>query len=559
MKNNLILCFIFFSTIANSQININQSEKYKQAGLVWGLLKYHHPEISKGKYNWDLEFIKLCGTIENIATQEQLNDVLLSFVTRFKGNISKNNKTKSNPNLFLKNVDYSWIDTDVFGEGLTTELSAIKDNTTIGDYYAASDKFSKIVSFKNEKGFNTFNSSEKSHRLLVLYSFWNVIQYWNVNKYLTDEKWINVLNVLSDDFIKSKTALEFEIAKSKLITKINDSHAFYCSQIVNDSLLRYKPAFSVKRVNDSLVVDGLINKQLCVKDNIELGDVVTKINNKTVLDLQQEKLGPLLSVSNINFFKKWGRWLLFSKNDTIEIEVLKKDGTALKKYVHLYDKYQSSEPSFLNKKQTDKWNFIKPNIAYINLSEITSKELSVVFKEISSTKGLILDLRNYPKFITEKDIPEFIYPQKKEFVKVLFPLQNSPSLGEYNGSAPLKIISDPFKAGKENPDYYKGKVVLLVNHFTQSKAEYIGMAIQQAPNCITIGEQTAGSVMNIVSFMMPDTTEVNFTALGAFYPNGKEVQRNGLHIDHLIQESAKKYDYELYIKQAVRIIENNNN
>jgi len=97
---------------------------------------------------------------------------------------------------------------------------------------------------------------------------------------------------------------------------------------------------------------------------------------------------------------------------------------------------------------------------------------------------------------------------------------------------------------------------LLVDSKTQSKAEYIGMAIQSAPNCITIGEQTAGSVMNVVEFTMSDFTKIYFTGFGAFYPDGTEVQRKGLKIDFQVRLNAKNIDFDLYIKKATNLIEN---
>ena len=84
------------------------------------------------------------------------------------------------------------------------------------------------------------------------------------------------------------------------------------------------------------------------------------------------------------------------------------------------------------------------------------------------------------------------------------------------------------------------------------------MTIQQAPTCITIGEQTAGSVMNVVKFIMTDMTSINFTGLGAFYPDGQNVQRDGLKIDYYIKGSAIKYDTKLYIDEAIKLIEKNN-
>ena len=125
--------------------------------------------------------------------------------------------------------------------------------------------------------------------------------------------------------------------------------------------------------------------------------------------------------------------------------------------------------------------------------------------------------------------------------------------------APLNFIKDPFMSGSRNSDYYKGEIILLVNHTTQSKAEYIGMAIQASPNCTTIGESTAGSVMNIATFTMPDQTNVNFTSLGAFYPDGTGAQRNGLKIDYQVHESTSDFIKDQYIVKGIELIESEKN
>ena len=87
-----------------------------------------------------------------------------------------------------------------------------------------------------------------------------------------------------------------------------------------------------------------------------------------------------------------------------------------------------------------------------------------------------------------------------------------------------------------------------------SMAEYFGMAIQQSPNCTTIGEQTAGAVMNITSAILPDNQEFYFTSMGAFYPNGEEAQRKGLYIDYHIKESATNYNPNLYIEKLLKLL-----
>ena len=82
MKNITLFLIIFCSIYSNSysQVLINASEKYKQAGLIWGLLKYHHPDISAGKYDWDTAFVKLFDKLELVQNQVELNNLLFSFV-----------------------------------------------------------------------------------------------------------------------------------------------------------------------------------------------------------------------------------------------------------------------------------------------------------------------------------------------------------------------------------------------------------------------------------------------------------------------------------------------
>src|SRR5690606_21548723 len=103
------------------------------------------------------------------------------------------------------------------------------------------------------------------------------------------------------------------------------------------------------------------------------------------------------------------------------------------------------------------------------------------------------------------------------------------------------VFVNAFAIGKKsNKKYVQGKIILIVSRSTVSKGEYFGMAIQQASNCITIGQQTAGSPMNITTFELPDGTEFRFTSMTGFYPNSDlEVYKNGLKIDHYVPLSTR--------------------
>lgn len=555
-----ILFILFLANINTfSQSKLSEVEKFKQTGLIWGLLKYHHPKISYGLYDWNLEFIKLTEEIEGDISQTTLNDKLLKFIIKF--NSGADYKTKKInidfDKVFKKNINYSWIKDSLFGVELTYELNKIKENGNLGDYYASLDK-SKMMDFSNEKGMPDFNSSLQNYRLLEFYSFWNIIQYWNVNKYLTDKDWLEVLEELTEEFINATTTYNYEIAKLKMFAKLNDSHSYKISDFFKSTLFNKHPVFSGEILNDTVIVTKIYNKKLAQNDSIALKDIIVGIEGLSIKNYIDKTFDPIISSSNRTYLN--GRlensYLFSSNKNSLEIEVINKFGKIETKSIKLYEKYTSDNFETLYNNKKDHWKKIKPTITYINLDNITSKELSIAFTKAHNDKGIILDLRNYPKNITNSDLAKYLYPERKLFIDVLFPVKNNPSLGELNGNTPLKIILDPFKAGSKNSNYYKGKVVLLVNSKTGSKAEYLGMLIQQSPNCITIGEQTAGAVMNISSSILPDNQQFYFTGLGAFYPDGTGLQRQGLKIDYEIKGSVSNFDTELYINEAVKIIEN---
>ncbi|MEL1252259.1 S41 family peptidase [Flavobacterium sp. DGU38] len=547
----LCLCFII-QTFSQEKKEITVIEKYKQFGLVWGLIKYHHSEVSKGKYDWDSIFIENIDKLDIVTSQSELNDFLLNFILSIQ--TSKIKIDIDNEDLFKKNLDYDWIEQYSANDKLYNYLKQLKENTIIGDYYVVKQINRKLTAQKDSGEFKSFDYKIKSHRLLELFSYWNVIQYHYVNKYLIDTNWVSQLDYFVDGFINSNSNLEYEVQKNKLIASIKDCHAYHLSKLVSDSLIfKYKPPFRVKLVNDTLVVTGIFNNKLGEKDDLKLGDLIIEVQDQNIKSVLNKKVGSMLSFSNDSYLKRVAGWVFYNNEDSIKVKIKRKD-SIIDKYIHLYKDFEVKDPSWLKSFYVEKkWQLIDNKIGYINLKEITKNELKEAFEEFSNTDGIVIDLRNAPKYISEADIPKYTYPEKRKFIKVLFPLPDRPSLAKFDTPL-ISYILDPFESGSKNLKYYDKRIVLLVNGSTQSRMEFIGMAIQASPNCLTIGESTAGSVMNIATFTMADGTQTNFTSLGAFYPDGTEVQKKGLKIDYFVNETTSNFTQDQYIKEAIKQI-----
>jgi C-terminal processing protease CtpA/Prc len=108
----------------------------------------------------------------------------------------------------------------------------------------------------------------------------------------------------------------------------------------------------------------------------------------------------------------------------------------------------------------------------------------------------------------------------------------------------------------ENPDYYKGRVVVLVNEQTQSQAEYTTMAFQAAPDCIVVGSQTAGADGNVVLLPLPHGVKTYFSGLGVYYPDGTNTQRAGVKIDYVVEPTIEgvKAGRDEVLEKALELI-----
>lgn len=73
------------------------------------------------------------------------------------------------------------------------------------------------------------------------------------------------------------------------------------------------------------------------------------------------------------------------------------------------------------------------------------------------------------------------------------------------------------KIGSVN--YYKGRIIILVNEWTRSFSEYLTMALQVNPRSITVGNSTSGSDGNVSLFTFPGKVLTTYSGIGIYYPD----------------------------------------
>jgi len=535
------------SGIETKQLSDKKIDDLKTVGLIWGFLKYHHPNIAKGDFNWDYELFRILPKVVQSRKQNERDAILLSWVKNL-GDFKTESKEITNKEKIKIYPDLNWITNSKFSPELEAMLLKVKNaKRSDENYYIGLDGNIGNPFFKNENSYSAMQYPDAGFRLLSLFRYWNVIQYYFPYRNLIKEDWTDVLSEFIPYYINASNEIEYKLAVLELIGRVNDTHANIWG---SDNALRkytgvnYVPV-AVKFIEGKLVVTDYYNEVLGKESGLQKGDIIAKINNEPVSKIVNEK-SKYAPASNIpTKLRILADQLLRSNDSTINITI-KRDGTYKDQVLRTYSSTKIDFTKYWKKNDTC-FRFINPDIAYLNPGRIKNSYLPEIMKEVEKTKGLIIDFRSYPSEFVVFTLSEYLMPNSTEFVKFS------------NGSIQIPgmfTFTKTLSVGRKNDNYYKGKVVILVNETTQSSAEYHTMAFRTAPGAKVIGSTTAGADGNISRLVLPGGIFTAISGIGIYYPDGRETQRIGIVPDIVVNPTIKgiKENRDELLEKAIEVI-----
>ncbi len=535
------------SGIETKQLSDKKIDDLKTIGLIWGFLKYHHPNIAKGDFNWDYELFRILPKVVQSRKQNERDAILLSWVESL-GDFKTESKEITNKEKIKIYPDLNWITNSKFSPELEAMLLKVKNaKRSDENYYIGLDGNIGNPFFKNENSYSAMQYPDAGFRLLSLFRYWNVIQYYFPYRNLIKEDWTDVLSEFIPYYINASNEIEYKLAVLELIGRVNDTHANIWG---SDNALRkytgvnYVPV-AVKFIEGKLVVTDYYNEVLGKESGLQKGDIIAKINKEPVSKIVNEK-SKYAPASNIpTKLRILADQLLRSNDSTINITI-KRDGTYKDQVLRTYSSTKIDFTKYWKKNDTC-FRFINPDIAYLNPGRIKNSYLPEIMKEVEKTKGLIIDFRSYPSEFVVFTLSEYLMPNSTEFVKFS------------NGSIQIPgmfTFTKTLSVGRQNDNYYKGKVVILVNETTQSSAEYHTMAFRTAPGAKVIGSTTAGADGNISRLVLPGGIFTAISGIGIYYPDGRETQRIGIVPDIVVNPTIKgiKENRDELLEKAIEVI-----
>lgn len=544
------------SGISLTNLTKQQIDNLAVLGKVWGFVKYYHPAIAGGDHNMDAELFRVMPKVINTKSVDQRSTELLTWLNTFGTVTESGRQSLPDTAQALHTPDLAWLtDSKLVNPILQAQLTSILQARRTNDhYYIGMMKQVGNPEFKHEAAYQQMITPDAGYRLLALYRFWNIIQYFFPYKHLIGEDWNKVLPEYIPAFVQANDSLSYRLTALSLIGRIHDTHAnLWGDQLIQQGYkgLFYSP-IQVKFVGNQFVVANYYSESLGAKSGLVRGDVIKLIDEVPIAKLLESRKPYYPASNEPTQMRAIGRDLLRGHTASARLRI-DRDGkemdVVLNRYVlnnmpgynYTYD--GSSYP------KDSSFQLLDPDIGYIFVGNLKASQIPQIMKTVKNTKGLVIDLRCYPSdFVVFELGKHLMLPTP--FVKFSAGSVQTPGLFQWQST---------LKVGQRGIDTYQGKVVILVNEVTQSSAEYHTMAFRQAPNAIVLGSITAAADGNVSPFSLPGGLQTMISGIGVNYPDGRETQRVGVGVDveiHPTRQGIKEGRDEL-LEQAAKIIRAN--
>lgn len=510
---------------------------------IWGFLKYYHPSVNQGHYDWDEELLNIINKTIDIEESECFQEALWEWINSLNYNIITYPKV-NDKELLLYEKDFSWINSNLLEERMSQKLMQILQMSRNYKYnYYINPRLSKCLFYEREARHENMNYSDLSTRLLSFFRFWNFIEYCYPYRSLIND-WDECLVTYLPKFIDSNDKSEFLKQLTSVCSKIKDSHFGVLSKDMPVS-------FGVKRYRLFIDVKATTNDNYLVykswHPDIKTGDLILKINDISIADLA-DSLASYTSASNRkSLLKKVSSTIFSSDLPEMCISMMRNNQIVTKK-IHL----NISQYNVSDYIKIDINKLLSQGILYIKASSKVNYIENYFPASLASIKGLILDLRSYPSENMFNYLLSKFSCAKSDFA---FSFYNSSLCPGF-----YRLIEKSNTGGyfNNNISDFSGKIVVIVDENTVSHGEFLCMAVQCMPDCVVIGSQSAGAIGNTSILQLPGNLSIKYTKIATCYPDLTPVQQVGVKIDYnleLDRNSLMRHEDNL-INFAVKIINN---
>lgn len=354
------------------------------------------------------------------------------------------------------------------------------------------------------------------YRMLALFRFWNIIEYFYPSKHLILKEWRPVLQEFIPRFEVARDRGEYELAIAELATHVPDGHTAVSAAAVWRSLGYAAPPVTVDMIEHQLVVTRVISRDIAAR--VAVGDVVQKIDGEP-FEQRMQRMRRLLTASTRAAQDQVLASYVLNGPDHSTVVITIQDRTKHELEIALprTRAYAARRPS---ERDGDRVRLLAGNIGYVDLDRLTVPEVDDMFIRLKDTRGIIFDMRGFPH-TTAWEIAPRINTKGATFGAMFL----GPQV-ELGNSDERYLYMQPLPTTDKSK--YQGKTVMLIDGRTISQGEHTGLFFEAANGTKFIGVASAGADGDVTSFVLPGGVVVQFAGHEVRHADGRPLQRVGL-------------------------------
>jgi len=205
-----------------------------------------------------------------------------------------------NPTLPALASNTEWLcDTSLLGDELSSLLKAVHASRPVGEQFWVD--FFPVVgnpNFDRELGYGNLNTIDAGYRLLAMYRFWSIVEYWSPNRGIIGENWVDVLNDFVPPMALASDKTEYKRTMLRLVARLNDTHTqLYPAYDVQPPTRIASVPVVVRWIENQAVISGWTLEPDGPETTLQIGDVILAVDGQKTEDLMAE-WAPFYSASN---------------------------------------------------------------------------------------------------------------------------------------------------------------------------------------------------------------------------------------------------------------------
>lgn len=406
------------------------------------------------------------------------------------------------------------------GEAFQTAQKIVAENKFVSDRTKQSAANIAQVSQK-DKAYAAMIFPDKNYRLLALFRFWNVINYFFPYKDLIGADWNEILPEYIPKFEANADAFEYQMTVRELAAETHDSHVVVGNtNAVGAKFGSFMPPVVVRFIENQTVVVKVFDDKLPIKT----GDVILSVDGEDIGKRRDFFTRIIPSSTPLALMRNVHNDVLRGQKDSIAKLTVRGADKKIRT-IEITRSLPRSDRRWTNrnKRSTPVYEILPSGFAYVDLDRLTAAEVDKMFDAIKNAPAVIFDMRGYPK-----ETAQTIAPRLSDKTSPVYALYSRPIVDANLIGTSLLTFAQTIepRGGKE---IYRGKIVMLINEYAQSQSEHLALEFETArPDITFIGMPTAGANGVITNLTLPGNLIVSFTGSNIRHADGRQLQRVGI-------------------------------